>query len=76
MQQLRNAKELETDVKRRSQIVSRKKNVVIMSMEEFRKEMKEKEIIKKLKKVEEEIDNQEGIDLDTAFKELKKKYEY
>ena len=37
--------------------------------------MKE-EIIKKLKKSEEEIDNGEGIEANVAFEELKKKYGY
>lgn len=37
--------------------------------------MKE-DIIKKLKKSEEEIDNGEGIEANVAFKELKKKYGY
>ncbi len=35
-----------------------------------------KEIIEKLKKSEEEIDNKEGIDSDVAFKELRHKYGY
>ncbi len=34
------------------------------------------EVIEKLKKSEEEIDNKEGIDSDTAFKELRHKYGY
>ena len=37
--------------------------------------MKE-EIIKKLKKSEEEIENGEGIKADIAFKELRQKYGY
>ena len=35
-----------------------------------------KEIIKALKKSEEEIENGEGIDSDIAFEELRQKYEY
>lgn len=35
-----------------------------------------KEIINKLKKAEEEIDNGEGISADVVFKELRQKYGY
>ncbi len=35
-----------------------------------------KEMIEKLKRSEEEIDNKEGIDSDVAFKELRHKYGY
>lgn len=36
----------------------------------------DEEIIKALKKSEEEIENGEGIESDKAFKELRKKYAY
>ena len=47
-----------------------------MSMEEYNKNILKKEIIKALKKSEEEIENGEGIDSDKAFKELRQKYGY
>lgn len=45
-------------------------------MEELNKENMKKDIINKLKKSETEIENGEGIDMETAFKELRLKYGY
>ena len=39
-------------------------------------EMLRKDIINKLKKSEEEIENGKGIEIDDAFKELRLKYGY
>ena len=71
--------EIETAVNQYGEIViskNNKNNVVVMSMEEYNKNKLRKEIIKELKKSEEEIENGEGIDSDVAFRELRKKYEY
>lgn len=43
-------------------------------MEEYNKNILKKEIIKALKKSEQEIENGEGIESDEAFEELRKKY--
>lgn len=78
MQQL-NMQEIETAVKQYGEIVvsmNNKNNVVVMSMEEYNKNILRKEIIRTLKKSEEEIENGEGIDSDKAFEELKQKYGY
>ena len=70
-----NIKEIETAVNQYGEIVIRK-NVVVMSMEEYNKNILRNEIIKALKKSEEEVENGEGIDSDMAFKELRQKYGY
>lgn len=78
MRQL-NIKEIETAVNQYGEIVIRKNNennVVVMSMEEYNKNILRNEIIKALKKSEEEVENGEGIDSDMAFKELRQKYGY
>lgn len=79
MQQLTNLQEIETAVNQYGEIVIRKNNknnVVVMSMEEYNKNILRKEIIRTLKKSEEEIENGEGIDSDKAFMELRQKYGY
>ena len=78
MQQL-NIQEIETAVNQYGEIVvskNNKNNVVIMSMEEYNKNILKKEIIKALKKSEEEIENGEGIDYYKDFKEFRQKYGY
>ncbi len=42
----------------------------------YNKKRMQEDIIKKLKKSEEEIEKGEGIKADIAFKELRQKYEY
>ncbi|MCI8353403.1 MAG: hypothetical protein HFJ58_07555 [Clostridia bacterium] len=42
----------------------------------YNKKRMQEDIIKKLKKSEEEIENGEGIKVDIAFKELRQKYGY
>lgn len=79
MQQLTNLKEIETAVNQYGEVVIRKNNkndVVVMSMEEYSKNILRKEIIKSLKKSEQEIEDGEGIESDEAFKKLRQKYEY
>ena len=78
MQQL-NLQEIETAINQYGEIVISKKNknkVVVMSMEEYNKKILRNEIIKALKKSEDEIENGDGIDSDTAFEELRHKYGY
>ena len=79
MQQLTNLQEIETAVNQYGEIVLKKNsknNVVVMSMEEYNKNIMKKEIIRALKKSEEEIEKGEGIDSDKAFEELRQKYGY
>lgn len=78
MQQL-NLQEIETAVNQYGEVViskNNKNNVVVMSMEEYNKNMLRKDIIKALKESEKEIENGEGIDSDVAFRELRLKYGY
>lgn len=75
MQQL-NIQEIETAVNEYGEIViskNNKNNIVVMSMEEYNRK---KDIIKKLKESEKEIQRGEGIESDIAFKELRQKYGY
>ena len=79
MQQVTNIQEIEMAVNQYGEIVISKNNkndVIIMSMEEYMKKSIKEDIIKKLKKAEEEIENGEGIDSDVVFEELRQKYEY
>lgn len=79
MQQVTNIKELETVVNQNGEMVvskNNRNNIVVMSMEEYKKKLIKNDIIKKLKKSEEEIENGEGIESDVVFKELRQKYGY
>ena len=74
-----NLKEIETAVNQYGEIVlskNNKNNYVVMSMEEYNKNILREEIIKALKKSEQEIENGEGIESDEAFKKLRQKYGY
>lgn len=62
MQELSNINKMQTKVSKERGIVSIKNT--------------KKDLIKKLKQAEKEIENGEGIDSDTAFKELRLKYGY
>ena len=76
MQQL-NIKAIETAVNQYGEIVISKNNkndVVIMSMEEYRKKLLDKDIIKHLLKAEEDIKNGRVEDARGVFKEWKEKY--
>ena len=79
MQQLTNIKELEKAIDKNGEMVvskNSKNNVIIMSMEEYKQRIMKEDIIKKLKKSEEEIESGKGIEADAAFKELRQKYGY
>ncbi len=78
MQQLTNLKQIETAVNQYGEIVLSKNNnnFVVMSMEEYNKNILREEILKALKKSEQEIENGEGIESDEAFKKLRQKYRY
>ena len=79
MQQLTNIQELEMAIDKNGEMVvskNSKNNVIIMSMEEYKQRIMKEDIIKKLKKSEEEIESGKGIEADVAFKELRQKYGY
>lgn len=80
MQQLTNVQaNIETVLNQYGEVVltrNNKNNIIVMSMEEYKKNMIKREIIEKLKQSEKEIENGEGMDLDIAFKELRQKYGY
>ncbi len=79
MRQLTNIQEIETAINEYGEIVISKNNkndVIVMSMEEYKKNNIKTDIIEKLKKSEKEIENGEGIKSDVAFKELRQKYGY
>lgn len=79
MQQLTNIQEIKTAVNQYGEIVivkSNKDNVIVMSMEEYKKKNMKEDIINKLKESEEEIENGEGIESDVVFEELRHKYGY
>ena len=52
-----------------------KEDVVIMSMEEYKK-MAEKNLMEKLKKAEKQIKNKEVTDAEIVFAEMRAKYGY
>ena len=78
MQQI-NLKEIEAAVNQYGEVVlikNNKNDFVVMRMEEYNKNILREEIIKALKKSEQEIENGEGIESDEAFKKLRQKYGY
>jgi len=76
MQQL-NLKEIETAVNQYGEIVVRKNNknnVVVMSMEEYKKKMLDEEIERKILKSEEDYNNGRVKEAEDVFKEWELKY--
>ncbi len=76
MQQL-NLKEIETAVNQYGEIVVRKNNknnVVVMSMEEYKKKMLDEEIERKILQSEEDYNNGRVRKAEDVFKEWKLKY--
>ncbi len=77
MQQLTNIKELETAVNQYGEIVVRKNkknNVVVMSMEEYKKKTLDEEIERKILQSEEDYNNGRVRKAEDIFKEWKLKY--
>lgn len=57
MQQKTNAKKIETDINQNGEIVTNNRNnVIVMNMEEYRKNIFDKETVKSLLKSEEDIE--------------------
>ena len=78
MQQVvRNIEEIETAIGQYGEIVvsrNKKNNVVIMSMEEYRKKMLDKQIEKKLIESENDIENGRVKEAEQVFEEWQSKY--
>ncbi|MBQ9297657.1 MAG: type II toxin-antitoxin system Phd/YefM family antitoxin [Clostridia bacterium] len=77
MQRITNIQELETAINQNGELVvskNSKNNVIVMSMEEYRKKILKKEIEEHLLKAEEDIKNGRIKDARLVFKEWKEKY--
>lgn len=77
MQELTNLEEIETAVNQYGEIVvskNNKNNVVVMSMEEYKEKMLDKEIERKILKSEEDYNNGRIRKAKDVFKERKLKY--
>ena len=77
MQQLTNLKEIETAVNQYGEIVvskNSKNNVVVMSMEEYKKKMLNEEIEKEILESEEDYNNGRVRKAEDVFKEWELKY--
>lgn len=77
MQQVTNLQELETAINLNGEMVVSKNNkndVIIMSMDEYKKKMMKDKIERNLLKAEEDIENGRVRDADDVFKEWKAKY--
>ena len=77
MQKLTNLKEIETAVNQYGEVViskNNKNNVVVMSMEEYKKKMVDEEIEKKILKSEEDYKHGRVRKSEDVFKEWKIKY--
>ena len=77
MKQVKNLKEIETDINKNGEIVTEKNNknnVAVMSIEEYRNNIFNKETVKKLSKSEEEIENGKTRNGAEVIKELRAKY--
>ena len=79
MQQVTSLKEIETIVNQNGEAVigkNSKNHMVIMSLEEYKNNIFDKETIEKLLKSEEDIKNGRTRKATNVIKELKEKYEF
>lgn len=77
MQQVTNIKELETAVNQNGEMVVSKNsrnNIVVMSMEEYKEKLLDREIENKLLKAEKQIEEGKTFKATEVFKELEEKY--
>lgn len=77
MQQVTNLKELETAINLYGEMVvskNSKNNVIVMSMEEYKKKMMKEKIEKNLLEAEEDIENGRVKDSTDVFKDWNEKY--
>lgn len=77
MQQVTNIKDIETAINENGEMIVSKNNkndVIVMSIEEYRNKMLEKDIEEYLLKAEDDIKNGRVRDVEEVFKEWKEKY--
>lgn len=77
MKPLKTIEEIEEAINEYGEIVISKNtnnNVIIMSMEEYKRKKMKEDIIKKIKQSELEIERGEGIEAELVFKELRELY--
>ena len=73
MQQTINIQELENALNKYGDIVLTK-NVIIMSISEYKRTLKDNELSKKLEKAEQQIKDGKTVKATTVFRELEEKY--
>lgn len=79
MQQVTNLQELETAVNLNGEMViskNNRNNMIIMSMEEYKKKLLDEEIERKLLKAEKQIEEGKTVKAADVFRELEEKYEF
>ena len=77
MQQITNLQDLETAINLNAEMVvskNSKNNVIVMSMEEYKKKLVKDKIEKNLLKAEEDIENGRVRDAEDVFKEWNAQY--
>ena len=77
MQQVTSLKEIETYINQNGEMVigkNNRNNVIIMSMEEYKNSIFDKETVNKLKKSEEDIENGRTRKAKEVIKEFREKY--
>lgn len=79
MKKISSFQDLETTINKNDKMIIQRNsdsNIIVMSMNEYNNKIMKKDIIKKLKQSEKEIERGEGIDSDEFFEELKAKFGY
>lgn len=79
MKEISNFQDLETAITQNDKMIIQRNsdsNIIVMSMNEYNNKIMKKDIIKKLKQSEKEIERGEGIDSDEFFEKLKAKFGY
>lgn len=77
MQQVTNLQELEMEINKNGEVVVSKNhnnNVIVMSIEEYKKKLLADEIERKLSRAEEQIESGKTVKASEVFKELEEKY--
>ena len=79
MQQVTSLKQIEAFINENGEMVigkNNKNNVIVMSMEEYRKKIFEEQLEKKLLKAEKQIEEGKTVKASEVFKELEAQYEF
>ncbi len=79
MKEISNFQDLETTITQNDKMIIQRNsdsNIIVMSMNEYNNKIMKKDIIKKLKQSEKEIERGEVIDSDEFFEKLKAKFGY